>query len=93
MLELCFEWDEDKNQKNLRKHGIDFNTAIHVFDDEDRIEIFDVEHSLDEDRYDVIGCVHDVLFVVYTERRDRIRIISARIASAVEREIYYDYNS
>lgn len=45
-----FEWDEEKNIINKRKHGIDFNIAIHVFDDEDRIEIFDVEHSLEEDR-------------------------------------------
>jgi uncharacterized DUF497 family protein len=64
-----------------------------VFDDEDRIEIFDYEHSLDEDRYNTIGMVHDILFVVYTERKERIRMISARIASSEERRIYYDYNS
>lgn len=64
-----------------------------MFDDEDRIEIFDYEHSLDEDRYNTIGMVHDILFVVYTERKERIRMISARIASSEERRIYYDYNS
>lgn len=72
------------------KHGIDFNTAIHVFDDENRIEIYDVEHSLTEDRYNTIGMVHDILFVVYTERRDKLRIISARLATTAERRIYYD---
>ncbi len=90
---LEFEWDEEKNKINKQKHGIDFATAIHVFDDEDRIEIFDYEHSLDEDRYNTIGMVHDILFVVYTERKERIRMISARIASSEERRIYYDYNS
>lgn len=89
---LEFEWDEEKNRINKRKHGIDFNTALHVFDDEDRIEIYDIEHSLGEDRYNTIGCVHDILFVVYTERKDKIRIISARLASATERRLYYDYN-
>ena len=93
MESLEFEWDEEKNKVNKQKHGIDFSTAIHVFEDEDRIEIFDYEHSLEEDRYNTIGMVHDILFVVYTERKERIRMISARIASPKERRIYYDYNS
>lgn len=87
---LKFEWDEEKNRINKLKHGIDFNTAIHVFDDENRIEIYDYEHSIDEDRYNTIGLVHDILFVVYTERKDRLRIISARLATAMERRLYYD---
>ena len=89
---LEFEWDEEKNEINKRKRGIDFNTAPHVFDDEDRIEIYDIEHSVEEDRYNTIGRVHDILFVVYTERKDKIRIISARLASAAERRLYYDYH-
>lgn len=68
---LQFEWDEEKNEINKKKHGIDFNTAIRVFDDEDRLEIYDVEHSVDEDRYNTIGRVHDILFVVYTERGEK----------------------
>ena len=47
----------------------------------------------DEDRYNTIGMVNDVLFVVYTERKDNIRIISARLATKTERSIYYDTNS
>lgn len=90
MDNLIFEWDEDKNQINKEKHGIDFNIAIHVFEDADRIEIYDIEHSIEEDRYNTIGLVHDVLFVVYTERKDRLRIISARLATAAERRLYYD---
>ena len=66
------------------------NTAIHVFDDENRIEIYDVEHSINEDRYNTIGLVHDLLFVVYTERKDNLRIISARLATMAERRLYYD---
>lgn len=90
---LQFEWDEEKNEINKKKHGIDFNTAIRVFDDEDRLEIYDVEHSADEDRYNTIGRVYDILFVVYTERKEKVRLISARLASAAERRLYYDYNS
>ena len=59
-----------------------------VFDD--RIEFFDEEHSIDEDRWKVIGKVEEILFVVYTERTDTIRLISAREATDAERRIYYD---
>ena len=90
---IQFEWDEEKNRINKEKHGIDFQTAIHVFDDENRIEIYDVEHSIDEDRYNTIGLVHDMLFVVYTERKDKLRMVSARLATQAERRLYYDYNS
>jgi uncharacterized DUF497 family protein len=90
---LTFEWDEDKNKINLEKHGIDFETAILVFNDMQRIEIFDLEHSVEEDRYNTIGMVYDVLFVVYTERKDNIRLISARLATKTERSIYYDQDS
>lgn len=46
----------------------------------------------DEDRYIAIGCVADILFVVFTERKDNIRIISARLATEAERRLYYDEN-
>ena len=92
-ITLNFEWDEDKNQLNLKKHGIDFETAMLVFNDLQRIEIYDFEHSVSEDRYNTIGMVHDVLFVVYTERKDNIRLISARLATQIERSIYYDSDS
>ena len=82
-----------KNQLNRKKHGIDFETAMLVFNDLQRIEIYDEEHSITEDRYNTIGLVEDVLFVVYTERKDNIRLISARVATPKERSIYYDENS
>ena len=87
---LNFEWDEDKNQLNLKKHGIDFEIAMLVFNDLQRIEIYDMEHSINEDRYNTIGMVNDILFVVYTERKENIRLISARLATKTERSIYYD---
>lgn len=52
--------------------------------------MFDFEHSADEDRYIAIGKVGDVLFVVFTERKETIRLISARLATALERNLYYD---
>ena len=52
--------------------------------------MFDFEHSVDEDWYIAIGKVGDVLFVVFTERKDTIRLISARLATNAERELYYD---
>ena len=75
------------------KKMIDFETAMLVFNDLQWIEIYDMEHSTSEDRYNTIGMVHDVLFVVYTERKENIRLISARIATKTERSIYLDQDS
>ena len=55
-----------------------------VFYDENRIELYDSEHSLEEDQYNTIGLVDDILFVVYTERKNRVRLISARPANKKE---------
>ena len=90
---MKFEWDDNKEQKNIAKHGIDFGTAILVFGDDNRIEMYDAKHSLEEDRYITIGEINGyvmVLYVVYTERNDAIRIISARCATKREKEAYYD---
>lgn len=89
---LRFEWDEEKNQINQKKHKISFETAAYVFEDENYIEMYDFEHSIEEDRYIAIGCVGDVLFVVFTERKENIRLISARLATEAERRLYYDQN-
>ena len=88
-LPVQFEWDEDKAAANLKKHGVRFETAAKVFWDENRIELYDYEHSTDEDRYNTIGLVDNILFVVYTERKNRIRLISARPANSKERSLYY----
>ena len=87
---MVFEWDEEKNILNQRKHGISFETASYVFTDENYIEMYDFEHSINEDRYIAIGRVGDVLFVVFTERKEKIRLISARLATEAERRLYYD---
>ena len=86
---MVFEWDDEKEAINIRKHHIDFDTAKKVFNDINRIEIYDVQHSIFEDRYNTIGLVDEVLFVVYTERHENIRLISARLATEKERRIYY----
>lgn len=86
---IVVEWDDNKNSINKKKHGISFETAALVFADEERIEYYDKPHSLVEDRYIVIGCVQGVLYVVYTMRNEAARIISARMATSIERKIYY----
>ena len=86
---IIVEWDDNKNRINIQKHGISFETAALVFADEERIEYYDKIHSVDEDRYVVIGCVQGILYVVYTMRGEAARLISARLANAAERRIYY----
>ena len=89
IAETLVEWDETKNQRNIEKHGISFETAALVFADEERIEYYDKLHSQDEDRYVVLGCVQGILYVVYTMRDEYARLISARMATKLERRIYY----
>ncbi|MCD7764737.1 MAG: BrnT family toxin [Lachnospiraceae bacterium] len=87
---MKFEWDETKNQINKQKHNISFETARHIFEDPYYIEMYDFEHSIEEDRYIAIGKFRNVLFVVFTEKKDAIRLISARAATSAERGLYYD---
>jgi len=89
MIDLVFEWDHEKEQDNVRDHGIHFDTAVQAFYDYYRMERHDDDSSDNEDRWQTMGFFDDVLFVVYTERRDSIRIISARVAEPFERRIYY----
>ena len=88
---MQFEWDEEMAALNLKKHGVRFETAARVFCDENRIELFDSIHSDEEERYNTIGMVDNILFVVYTERKNRVRLISARPANRKERRLYYDH--
>jgi uncharacterized protein len=85
-----FEWDDDKAARNVRIHGVEFEEARTVFEDPFAITIPDDRHSENEDRSIVLGLslLSRVLLVVYTERRERIRIISARKATPVERFQY-----
>ncbi|OGT41057.1 MAG: hypothetical protein A3F42_03835 [Gammaproteobacteria bacterium RIFCSPHIGHO2_12_FULL_37_34] len=82
-----FEWDENKRKFNLEKHGIDFIDAIAIFDDPDRIEFENSRKG--ETRFQTIGMVHDTaLFLVYTLRGKKKRMISVRRASKNERKTY-----
>ena len=83
------EWDDAKNEYNYRKHGIRFETAAYVFNDNQRLEYYDETHSVDEERYYTIGKVGDIMFVVYTERGEFLRLISARLATKQEEDAYY----
>lgn len=85
-----FEWDQAKEQSNLAKHRLDFRTASRVFLDPFLLELED-DRGYEETRWNVIGVVDGrVLFVTYTERNERIRIISARGAEPHERKRYDD---
>ncbi len=88
-----FEWDRDKAKLNKIKHGISFKTATAVFDDPNRLDLPDNKHSFDELRRKVIGMADGILFVIYTERSERIRLISARKANDDERSDYYAYGN
>ena len=86
-----FEWDPAKDLENQRKHGLSFGDAVRVFDSEDLcLDIFDESHSDTEERFITIGPVHDgLVLVVWTEREmDIVRLISARWATASERDLY-----
>jgi uncharacterized DUF497 family protein len=88
---VLFEWDEVKNRKNIEKHAIDFNDAITIFDDDNRIEAVDGRNDYGETRMQVIGeAKPGVLMAVYTWRKNNTsrRMISARIASQKERALY-----
>ena len=87
-----FQWDSEKAELNWRKHTVKFEDAALVFGDENRIERYDSEHSYDEDRYITIGKVESILFVIYTERDEITRLISARRATSKERRDYYAGN-
>lgn len=90
---MRFEWDDEKEKINIKKHKLSFRTASLVFNDPNRIYWYDTLHSDDEDRYITIGMTSkkpNIIMVVYTERSgDKIRIISARAAMKNEKEAYY----
>ena len=84
-----FEWDDEKYKINIKKHGIYFEDAARVFLDKNAIYYYDELHSDYEERIKIIGMVENVLTVIYTERGEKNRIISARPADKYERNDYY----
>ncbi len=85
-----FEWDPDKAEGNIAKHGISFAEAATVFGDRLALTFHDPDHSDDEDRFLTFGhsTKNRLLVVSHTDRGDRTRIISARQATRRERKIY-----
>lgn len=92
MHHLTFQWDAEKSESNLRKHGVSFEEAKTVFTDEFGRLLSDPDHSEpDEDRFLLLGTsIHSKLLVVCHCIRERecIRIISARKAEKRERKLY-----
>lgn len=84
------DWDPRKAEANFRKHGVHFPEAEPVFEDDLAITIPDEESAPDEQRFVSMGMgvKGRVLVVVYSYRREKIRIISARVAEAHERSQY-----
>jgi uncharacterized protein len=85
-----FEWNREKAEINLKKHGVSFAEATSVFDDPLSLTADDPNHSVEERRFVALGysIAQRLLIVVYTERKDKIRIISARPATKTERRTY-----
>jgi uncharacterized protein len=85
-----FEWDLDKAARNLEWHGVSLPEATTVFDDSLSVAVPDPDHSFEEQRYIIVGSSHRnrLLIVAYTERGERIRIITARELTRREREAY-----
>ena len=92
MNAISFEWDENKNSSNKRKHGVSFEEARTVFYDENALLIDDPEHSEDEERFVILGFSEKarVLVVCHCYRSEEtvIRIISARKATKNEMKYY-----
>jgi uncharacterized protein len=85
-----FEWEPEKAEVSLRRHGVAFTEAMTVFGDPLEVVVPDVLHSEDEFRFLSLGTSEAgrLLVVAYTERQGRIRIISAREATPKERRDY-----
>ena len=89
-MQYTFEWDAEKARQNVDKHGISFEEAVTAFGDPLSVTISDPDHSDSEDRRLLMGMSRRSRFVVvaFTERGDRLRIITARLASRREKRKY-----
>ncbi len=89
---MIFEWDDTKNKTNRLKHGIRFEEAETVFFDEQAIEFDDPDHSIDEERFLLLGFSQTLKILVvchcYRDEESIIRIISARKATKKEQKVY-----
>ena len=87
---MNYEWDEPKAASNLDKHGVSFPEAATVFADPLYIDFYDPDHSVNEQRYLIMGQSTSgrLLIVAYTERDEVVRLISAREVTSSERKAY-----
>lgn len=87
---MKFTWDPNKAEENLKNHGVDFREAATVFYDPLSTTFPDIDHSVGEQRFLIIGlsALGRILVVSHTESGDTIRIISARTATRQERKFY-----
>jgi hypothetical protein len=94
-MKVEFEWNDAKAEANLQNHGISLNLARTVFKDPFAIERLDDREDYGEERFVIIGMAegHVLLFVAYTEREGRIRMISARRATQHEQDDYFRQNA
>ena len=91
---MRYDWDEDKAAANFRKHGVSFEEAVHALGDPFAVERIDERFDYDEERrIAILQGVSSLLHVVYTERGDVTRIISAREATRNEQNNYYRQNA
>ena len=91
---MDFEWDDAKAAENVRNHGVSFPQATQAFRDPFAIEWIDLREDYGEERIILLGMASGhLLTVVYTERAERIRIISARRATKYEQDLYYRENA
>ena len=89
-----FEWDVDKATQGYAKHGVSFDRARLVFADPFGVGEIDDREDYGQDRFTIVGMVEGALiFVAYTEREDRVRIITARRATKHEQDDYYEQNA
>jgi uncharacterized DUF497 family protein len=92
-MNLEFEWDDAKAAENYTRHGVSFDLAKKVFNDPFAVERIDDRQDYGEERYIIIGLADgELLFVAYTEREERIRLISARRAIRHEQDDYFRHN-
>ncbi|MCL2323326.1 MAG: BrnT family toxin [Oscillospiraceae bacterium] len=94
LYDNLFNWDKEKNLSNIEKHGVPFKEAVTVFLDPNAILLDDEEHSLEEERFNIIGVSQNLRLLTvchcYRDENAVIRIISARKATKLEKKLYGD---
>ena len=90
---MIFTWDDNKNISNKRKHGLSFEEAQTVFFDENAIEFDDPDHSINEERFILLGLNQNLKVLIvchcYRSNESEIRIITARKATKKEQIVYF----